>query len=257
MPEFQDLLQSKHSWSNEFFNFYNLLKSLKPGLYFSIERKTWNNGCFVSIADGTVSFEFFNLHKYVFNTCERMLRSTTFNFKGSLPDVTTFFKTFLKNFDFFDEKKLKFYRLCDSWFDKHHEYYFFVNCSTLYWLDERIYTFQKNRCLTLNKHIVFLFNEDAVYLKCLKFDECVCKKYTVLKPCDIFEMHPRRKPIRFEFQTEEVSVKMLTEKFRFMDFDLMEVFPEVVDVFYKYDLKMLFAEKEDDDDDDMDLEWCG
>ena len=265
MPEFQYLLQSKHSWSNEFFNFYNLLKSLKPGLYFSIRGKTWNNGCFVSIANSTVLFEFFNLHKYVFNIYERMLRSKTFDFKGSLLDLTTFLKTFLKKFYFFDEKKLIFYRLCDSCFDKHHEYYFFVNCSTncLYWLDGRIYTFKKNRCLTLNKdskkHIVFLFNKGVIYLKCLKFEElhgrCFCRKYTVLKPLDIFEIHHRRKPIQFEFQMDGlVNLKMLTEKFRFMDFDLVEVFPEVSDVIEEYNIKLLFSQSEEDEDDD-DIHW--
>ena len=68
ISEFDDLLQSQHSYSSKVFcDFYNLLKSFKPGFYCCIGESWWPHGCFVSINNNTISFELCWLSQSDFN----------------------------------------------------------------------------------------------------------------------------------------------------------------------------------------------
>ena len=194
MPEFQNLLQSKHSWlnfSNEFFNFYDLLRSFKPGFYVSFGKYGSCHACVISITNNIISFAFCKLHD---NILIDFLNSfgpipDKLNFIGSLSQMTTFLTKFLKKYIICDKKNLILYKLHDS--------HFFVNRLTnnIYWLDGDIYTFKNNECFISDKygynHSMLLNDNDEIHVKCLppstKNERCLCP-YTLMfcKPMNFY-----------------------------------------------------------------------
>ena len=213
MPEFDDMLQSKHSWLNsskEFFNFYNLLRSFKPGLYVCYGKDWWTHGCFVSITHTTVSFIFCCITKYTFTVLnDNFSNIITLKIKESILKTTTFLATFLKNYIFFDEKILSFYKL--------HYGYFFVNRLTndIYWLDGSIHTFNRNKCIITDKfclnHVELWNDKNVIHLKCLAMSEriwwrCPCRvTFKILKPIKFknFSIHYHRKAIKFKLEMDD------------------------------------------------------
>ena len=225
MPEFQDLLQSKHSWlnfSDEFFNFYDLLRSFKPGFYVSFGKYGSCHACVISITNNIVSFAFCRLDDYILiDFLNKFPIPQNSNFIGSLSKVTTFLTKFFKKYIICDEKNLILYKL--------HESHFFVNRLTnnIYWLDGNIYTFKNNECFISDKcgynHFMLLNDNDKIHLKCLppstKNDRCPClSTLTFCKPMKFYftDTDHYYKGVTFEFQMDDknndsvsINVKIL------------------------------------------------
>ena len=212
IPEFEDLLRSKHFWLNsskELFNFYDLLRSFKPGLYICFEEAWLEQGCIVSITDTTILFEFCCFHKCKSNPLkpdfDKFSNVWVCHFKESLLKTTAFLTTFLKYYIYFDEKNLNIY--------KFYRNYIFVNRLTnnLYWLDGSIHRLKNNGCIISDKihpdHFFVLVDNDVMYIECIAMCErlpsfrCLCSETCrYFEPIKIepFSIDPKKN--KFEFQ---------------------------------------------------------
>lgn len=181
IPQFSWALDNCQSWLNPsetFFEFFESVLSLKPGLYLCDEER-WSHAFQVSIDQQKIKFAICCLDINLYDTMSHAKEAPR-EVSVSLKQAAEFFNAFSKKY--VHEKKISLYKL------KHHGY-FFVNHSTnvLRWIDGTVYRLPCYVDMFYPKHLRFELLEDrTVRIECLNSWEenlCQCENViTYLKP---------------------------------------------------------------------------
>ena len=201
MPEFFDMLNSKHTWLNpsvSFLKFYNLVRKLKSGFYLH-KGYWWLHGFFVSINNDNVSFKLCGINETLTNN-SLSSQNQMLNVRPSLLETIEFLTNFLNNYHFLD---------MFSVYCIYGNRYFFVNhfTNTVHWVNGMVYTLKENACFISDycKHHLKLVVSNMVYLTCKNVQEthyCPCEEIKFnLKPLSLesfFKNFENLYPFEFE-----------------------------------------------------------
>lgn len=195
VPAFHNVFCYDESWLNPtkpFFDFYELIQSLKPGLYLS--KASYPKYTYLlSVCEDTNKI-LFTVFKFK-NLCCRLkscslvrLNKRDVHLTIPLSDCTNFFTDFLSNHEYFDDETISVYKYYTSG-------YFYVNHSTnmIHWIDGRYYEFKENECFIEDPckykyHFKLVLNVNrSIDLSCLAWYHryghvrcmwCICKQKT-------------------------------------------------------------------------------
>lgn len=189
IPEFLDVFGFDESWlhpSKTFFEFFESVRSLEPGLYL-YDGDRYFHAIYVSMDQEKISFKICCLNIDLYDPLLDISNvKTTDQFYKSLSEITDFFTAFQKKNVLYDEKTMSLYKLKPYG-------YFFVNHSTdeVRWFDGRKKTLRKS-CYGKVYHFahlsLVLAKDRIVRIKCRNFwsDHCVCEnRSSRLEPISI------------------------------------------------------------------------